>query len=68
MITQTQFMTKTLKSKQSLLKKCFKILSKHYDYFKDLYEYLIKNSDIVDENFLDTSYYIVFKLYEKLEK
>lgn len=68
MLTPVQFKEESLEKKISLLQDCFAVLSKHYDYFKELYDYLLQNSASISEEFLNTSYDIVYKLHEKLQK
>jgi hypothetical protein len=54
--------------KFKLVESVFAALSKYYDYFKELYQYMQEHKSSINEEFLETSYGIAYKLHEKLEK
>jgi len=54
--------------KFGLMNAIFGELAKHYDYFKDLHMYMLDHEAEINDEFLDVSYDIAFRLHEKLVK
>jgi hypothetical protein len=64
----TEFTALPYSEKIELVKVIFAELGQHYDYFKDLHTYMIEHETDINEEFLLTSYDLVFKFHQKLEK